>query len=1193
MGIDLAIAKSNDGTFRVGMPGTYRIEVRNVGDTPTAGEITVTDTLPPEVEYVSSQGAGWTCPMAPAGPVIVCTHPGPLAPGQRLGLILTVRVRLDAEAGSVAFNVAQVGTPGDTNPQNDATRLAHGIGGSADLTIEKEAVGPFVVNSVGFFRIRVTNVGTITSLGGATVVDMLPASLRFLGARSDRFTCSSTNGVEVECRTQGGLELRPGESAEIEIRVAVLFNPGRPEVNEAWVEPNINDPNPSNDGPVLASIQITDEPVTSAPPCGVDDFKGAFEPSQGVWQDDYTFVDQPGKQLTRVSPRLYIAQLAMVRDRHSLLFGLRGTDDSQRDKIVFAGSANGSNIGVRVRFMLDQGPRSRLLYVSELFAAPLGPQCGPTRAFQIELDASDGLPPSGAPPFTFDRTEPYRIVAELIRADGSGTGLRVFVLGTVEDTGRLRVHFVPGTFVPLTPEQKRALRDISDALADISERRLPDTMPVAPGAVIAPSHAVQDLTAIIARADADSEIVRRRIARTAAIGAELARLMAGGNLLAGADRVAVVLAPEDYVLVEPVEPESTVGFANSQKTFYILAPRTPDPPLLRTAADTVEHELLHTLPFPWADEQMLRDCQLNWHNMALPVAHGHRILRDGLIRRERQRNVVGVMGPAVQRRWISQCAYWHALHQLLSLPDPDLHLVQGRVIGDAGDPFGELFPLYDVVGDDFAQPGEGGDWAVVLRDAGGASLGRFPFDPVFTIPDVSQAARRLATFAFHVPRLAETARIELMGPGDALLDATDLSPSPPDLAITAPLDGEVVTPTGETVAVRWTASDPDGDASLPATVLYSDDAGETWQVAAFEQTATSLDLTTALRRHGHLVRVLVSDGGRSAEQTIGFELDLEERTDLAVAESAPPDPVGRGEEIEYTLEGRNQGPTDASAVVLIDTLPAGTTFVTASPGCSHDGGVVTCAIGALRAGATKRRTVVVEVGAAAALFIENVVSIGGAEPDPEPANDQATLVTVLAGFGACPQSGVSPSARVESGAVVSPEATVCDGAVVRRGARVGAAAVVGEDARVDVDARVKTAARLERDARLGEASRLGRGSVLGASGRVDDNVRVGDASVVDAGIRLGEDVRLGVRAQVGPRVRLAEDVRAGDDLAIGDGSRIERDAQLGDRVTLGRNVRVGRNARIGDDCAIGNDATIAAHAVLPPHTVISAGARFP
>ena len=52
---------------------------------------------------------------------------------------------------------------------------------------------------------------------------------------------------------------------------------------------------------------------------------------------------------------------------------------------------------------------------------------------------------------------------------------------------------------------------------------------------------------------------------------------------------------------------------------------------------------------------------------------------------------------------------------------------------------------------------------------------------------------------------------------------------------------------------------------------------------------------------------------------------------------------------EYTL-ATNNGPNVANGVTVVDTLPAGVTFVSASAGCAHVAGVVTCNVGTLLAG---------------------------------------------------------------------------------------------------------------------------------------------------------------------------------------------------------------------------------------------------
>lgn len=54
--------------------------------------------------------------------------------------------------------------------------------------------------------------------------------------------------------------------------------------------------------------------------------------------------------------------------------------------------------------------------------------------------------------------------------------------------------------------------------------------------------------------------------------------------------------------------------------------------------------------------------------------------------------------------------------------------------------------------------------------------------------------------------------------------------------------------------------------------------------------------------------------------------------------------VGSGQEITWTITVTNSGTADATDVVVTDDLPAGFTFVSASPECMASGGTVTCTI---------------------------------------------------------------------------------------------------------------------------------------------------------------------------------------------------------------------------------------------------------
>jgi uncharacterized repeat protein (TIGR01451 family) len=80
--------------------------------------------------------------------------------------------------------------------------------------------------------------------------------------------------------------------------------------------------------------------------------------------------------------------------------------------------------------------------------------------------------------------------------------------------------------------------------------------------------------------------------------------------------------------------------------------------------------------------------------------------------------------------------------------------------------------------------------------------------------------------------------------------------------------------------------------------------------------------------------------------------------DLAVAKSATPT-VAAGERITYVVTVQNLGPSVATNVRVTDTLPAGTTFATATGTCSESGGTVICTAATLAAGSTVSYTIVV------------------------------------------------------------------------------------------------------------------------------------------------------------------------------------------------------------------------------------------
>lgn len=133
-----------------------------------------------------------------------------------------------------------------------------------------------------------------------------------------------------------------------------------------------------------------------------------------------------------------------------------------------------------------------------------------------------------------------------------------------------------------------------------------------------------------------------------------------------------------------------------------------------------------------------------------------------------------------------------------------------------------------------------------------------------------------------------------------------------------------------------------------------------------------------------------------ADNTASQSTTVVRRADLALTKTAEPGATLAGQPITYTLTALNLGPSEASRVVVVDTLPAGTALMAGSglPACTEAGGVVTCAIGALLPGASATVSFTVTSEASCAPVV-NQARVGGAEVDPAPANNLASASSAV------------------------------------------------------------------------------------------------------------------------------------------------------------------------------------------------------
>jgi uncharacterized repeat protein (TIGR01451 family) len=169
---DLRLTKAHSGSFPSGGIGTYQLTVHNNGPSAATGSagnpITVTDTIPGGLTYLSSSGTGWSVDTSSL-PTVRWTYTGTLASGGDLPTI-TLQVRVPAAVGANITNTASVTGPDfdhiiSNNASSDNVTV---VLLPPSLTVIKSATPSPAVNpgQVVTYSVLLTNTGA----GGATSV---------------------------------------------------------------------------------------------------------------------------------------------------------------------------------------------------------------------------------------------------------------------------------------------------------------------------------------------------------------------------------------------------------------------------------------------------------------------------------------------------------------------------------------------------------------------------------------------------------------------------------------------------------------------------------------------------------------------------------------------------------------------------------------------------------------------------------------------------------------------------------------------------------------------------------------------------------------------------------------------------------------------------------------------------------------
>ena len=191
---DLAITKTGPATVVAGSSVSYSLTVTNNGPS-DAANLTVTDTLPAGITFVSGSGGGWAC--SNVGNVSVTCTRAALVAGATAPVI-TVVVTAPAQAASLTNTASVASTTADPNAADNTATASTTVTASADLAITKTGPATVVAGSLVSYSLVVSNNGP-SDAANLSVTDTLPAGVTFVSATGTGWACTNVGNVSATC----------------------------------------------------------------------------------------------------------------------------------------------------------------------------------------------------------------------------------------------------------------------------------------------------------------------------------------------------------------------------------------------------------------------------------------------------------------------------------------------------------------------------------------------------------------------------------------------------------------------------------------------------------------------------------------------------------------------------------------------------------------------------------------------------------------------------------------------------------------------------------------------------------------------------------------------------------------------------------------------------------------------------------
>jgi uncharacterized repeat protein (TIGR01451 family)/fimbrial isopeptide formation D2 family protein len=229
---------------------TYEIGATNNGPS-VADAVSLTDKLPATVEYVSAEAKALGTKCSQSAGTVTCEAPE-LEPKQSVSFLVTVSI-LPSATGSLSNTVHVTSTTPDPKPENNEKTVTTPLEPQVDLGIEKTAPAAVVTGDDLTWTLNVKNHG-VSDAAGVTVSDPLPAGSAYLNSTSTLGSCEDK--TEFTCKIP---MLAVGESAQIKITAEITAGPGTIK-NTATVAGKQTDPEPGNNKST-ATTTVTPAPT--------------------------------------------------------------------------------------------------------------------------------------------------------------------------------------------------------------------------------------------------------------------------------------------------------------------------------------------------------------------------------------------------------------------------------------------------------------------------------------------------------------------------------------------------------------------------------------------------------------------------------------------------------------------------------------------------------------------------------------------------------------------------------------------------------------------------------------------------------------------------------------------------------------------------------------------------------------------